>query len=44
MAAHYLARGEVRAVLEQLANADIRHSKGAEIAIPGVEIVAERVL
>lgn len=44
LAAHYLARGEVRAVLEQLANADIRHSKGAEIAIPGVEIVAERVL
>lgn len=44
LAAHYLARGEVRAVLEQLANADIRHSKGADIAIPGVEIVAERVL
>jgi len=44
LAAHYLSRGEVRAVLEQLANADIRHSKGAEISIPGVEIVSERVL
>lgn len=44
LAAHYLNRGEVRAVLEQLANADIRHSKGAEISIPGVEIVSERVL
>lgn len=44
LAAHYLGRGEVRAVLEQLANADIRHSKGAEISIPGVEIVTERVL
>ena len=44
LAAHYLARGEVRAVLEQLANSDIRHSKGAEITIPGVEIVTERVL
>jgi len=44
LAAHYLSRGEVRAVLEQLANSDIRHSKGADIAIPGVEIVSERVL
>lgn len=44
LAAHYLARGEVRAVLEQLANADIRHAKGAAIEIPGVEIVEERVL
>ena len=44
LAAHYLNRGEVRAVLEQLANSDIRHSKGADIAIPGVEIVSERVL
>ena len=44
LAAHYLNRGEVRAVLEQLANSDIRHSKGAEISIPGVEIVSERVL
>lgn len=44
LAAHYLSRGEVRAVLEQLANSDIRHSKGAEISIPGVEIVSERVL
>ena len=44
LAAHYLARGEVRAVLEQLANSDIRHAKGAEISIPGVEVVTERVL
>jgi hypothetical protein len=44
LAAHYLSRGEVRAVLEQLANSDIRHSKGADISIPGVEIVSERAL
>lgn len=44
LAAHYLNRGEVRAVLEQLANADLRHSKGAPISIPGVEVIVERVL
>jgi len=44
LAAHYLTRGEVRAVLEQLANSDIRHAKGAQIDIPGVEVVTERVL
>ena len=44
LAAHYLNRGEVRAVLEQLANSDIRHAKGAQIDIPGVEVVTERVL
>lgn len=44
LAAHYLASGELRACLEKLANADIRHAKGADIAIPGVEIVTERVL
>jgi hypothetical protein len=34
----------MRATLEKLANSDIRHAKGADIEIPGVEIVTERVL
>ena len=41
---HYLNSGDLRATLEKLANADIRHAKGAAIEIPGVEIVEERVL
>jgi hypothetical protein len=44
LAIHYLNSGDLRATLEKLANADIRHSKGADISIPGVEIVTERVL
>jgi hypothetical protein len=44
LAAHYVNNGELRATLERLANSDIRHAKGAEISIPGVEIVTERVL
>lgn len=44
LAAHYVNNGELRATLEKLANGDIRHAKGADIQIPGVEIVEERVL
>ena len=44
LAAHYINSGDLRATLEKLANADIRHAKGADISIPGVEIVTERVL
>lgn len=44
LAAHYVNNGELRATLEKLANADIRHAKGADIQIPGVDIVEERVL
>ena len=44
LAMHYLNSGDLRATLEKLANADIRHAKGADISIPGVEIVTERVL
>jgi hypothetical protein len=44
LAMHYLNSGDLRATLEKLANADIRHAKGAAIEIPGVEIVEERVL
>jgi hypothetical protein len=44
LAAHYIGTNEVRELLEKLANADIRHAKGNDIAIPGVEIVTERVL
>lgn len=44
LAMHYLGNADLRATLEKLANADIRHAKGADIAIPGVEIVEERVL
>lgn len=44
LAAHYVETFEVRLLLEKLANADIRHAKGAAVQIPGVEIVEERVL
>lgn len=44
LALHYLNSGDLRATLEKLANADIRHAKGAAIEIPGVDIVEERVL
>ena len=44
LAAHYVNNGELRATLEKLANSDIRHAKGADIQIPGVEIIEERVL
>jgi len=44
LAAHYINNGELRATLQKLADADIRHAKGAEISIPGVEIMTERVL
>lgn len=44
LAVHYIGNGELRATLQKLADADIRHAKGAEIALPGVEIVVERVL
>jgi hypothetical protein len=44
LAAHYINNGELRATLQKLADADIRHARGAEISIPGVEILTERVL
>lgn len=44
LAQHYIANGELRATLQRLADADIRHAKGAAIDLPGVEIVEERVL
>jgi hypothetical protein len=44
LAAHYINSGELRATLQKLADADIRHAKGAAIVLPGVEIVEERVL
>lgn len=44
LAAHYLGTNEVRDLLERMANADLRHAKGAPISIPGVEVVEERVL
>ncbi len=44
LAQHYLNSGELRACLQKLADADIRHAKGAAIDLPGVEIVEERVL
>lgn len=44
LAGHYIANAELRACLQKLADADIRHAKGAAIEIPGVEIVEERVL
>lgn len=44
LALHYIGNGELRACLEKLANADLRHAKGAEIELPGVDIITERVL
>lgn len=44
LVAHYATHPEVRALAERLANADIRHAKGAPVNLPGVEIVEERVL
>jgi hypothetical protein len=44
LAMHYLNSGDLRATLEKLANTDIRHAKGADIEIPGVTIIQERVL
>lgn len=44
LVSHYAAHPDMQALAEKLANADIRHAKGIEIAIPGVEIVTERVL
>lgn len=42
--AHYAGRNEMKELALKLANADIRHAKGEDIEIPGVEIVEERVL
>ena len=46
LAAHYVERNntDLLALLERLANADIRHAKGAPVHLPGVEVVEERVL
>lgn len=41
---HYRAHPEIGALIERLANADIRAAKGAEIAIPGIEIVETQEL
>lgn len=41
---HYRTNPEVLALIERLANADIRASKGGAISIPGVEIVEEQGL
>ena len=42
--AHYASHLELQRLVLQLVNADIRHAKGADIQIPGVEIVTGRVL
>lgn len=46
LALHYLHAGnrELLALLDKLANADVRHAKGSPLALPGVDIVEERVL
>lgn len=44
LAQHYIANVELRFCLQKLADADIRHAKGAAIELPGVEIAEERVL
>lgn len=42
--AYYRDRPEVTALLVQLANADIRAAKGADITLPGFKIITERKL
>ncbi len=44
LVAHYASHTDMQTLAERLANADIRHAKGAAITIPGVEIVEERTL
>lgn len=43
LVAYYAGHRDVIELCERLANAEIRSAKGAEIAIPGVEIVEEKV-
>lgn len=46
LAAHYVRarNSDLLALLVKLANADVRHAKGAPIDLPGVKVVEERVL
>jgi hypothetical protein len=46
LAGHYIAKGntDLLQLLERLANADIRHAKGAPVELPGVEVFEEEVL
>lgn len=41
---HYVSHPDLQQVVLKLVAADIRHAKGADITIPGVDIVTERVL
>lgn len=41
---HYRDRPELSEVITRMANADIRASRGASIAIPGIEIIEEKKL
>lgn len=46
LAVYYIHGGnrEIVETLERIANAELRHAKGADVTIPGCEIVTERVL
>ncbi len=46
LAQHYVERGntDLIALLERLANADVRHAKGGPVNLPGVLVEEERVL
>ena len=41
---HYRDHPEMDALLVRLANADLRAAKGAEINLPGFEVIEEKVL
>lgn len=41
---HYRERAELAEVITRMANADIRAAKGAEITIPGIDIIKEQKL
>lgn len=41
---HYATHPDMKALAERLANADLRHAKGAEITIPGAEVYEDEVL
>lgn len=44
LVSHYASHPDILAVAEKLANADIRHAKGAPLTIPGVEIKEKKDL
>jgi hypothetical protein len=44
LVAHYASHPDMKALAERLANADLRHARGAEITFPGAEVYDDEVL